>query len=278
MKVLTHIEHRGFNEQLFRIVADGIGPEFYDEFLQVLLARQRFQTILDQKSFLYLSLFVDLLGEGDIRERFIRIKDWGGIIDQSPFGIFIRLSVLGQRPGNYFQETQAVNRFEERVIAELGAERLSKEKMRFYTSLQNEFYNKITDAYKMLLKKGTQREFLDWNYKLLLNNLGRMKLGARLHNADNSNLSHDGILVNAYACFLNLCKVIIAREDNKYKSIDPSYFRDHEKAVQMKYDPINTRPIKPAHNKKDFGTITEFFFLCLQFLHVGVCGAIENFS
>lgn len=63
----------------------------------------------------------------------------------------------------------------------------------------------------MLLKKGTQKEFLEWNYKLLLGNLGRMKLGARLYNADNSMLSHDGTLVNAYACFLNLCKVIIAR-------------------------------------------------------------------
>lgn len=83
--------------------------------------------------------------------------------------------------------------------------------MKFYTNLQNEFYNKLTEVYKMLLKKGTQRQFLEWNYKLLLGNLGRMKLGARLYNADNSNYSHDGTLVNAYACFLNLCKVIISR-------------------------------------------------------------------
>jgi hypothetical protein len=30
MKVLTHIEQRGYNEQLLRVIADGIGPEFYD--------------------------------------------------------------------------------------------------------------------------------------------------------------------------------------------------------------------------------------------------------
>jgi hypothetical protein len=30
MKVLTHIEQRGYNEQLLKIVADGLGPEFYD--------------------------------------------------------------------------------------------------------------------------------------------------------------------------------------------------------------------------------------------------------
>ena len=83
-----------------------------------------------------------------------------------------------------------------------------------------------------------------------------MKLGARLHNANNANLSHDGILINAYACFLNLCKVIIARTAEKYKSIDPTYFRDHEKAVKMKYDPINSKPFKKIENKKEFGTIT----------------------
>lgn len=58
MKVLTHIEHRGYSEPLFKLVAESIGPEFYDEFLQVLLARQRFQTILDPKAFTYLTLFV----------------------------------------------------------------------------------------------------------------------------------------------------------------------------------------------------------------------------
>lgn len=86
-----------------KVVADGIGAKFYDEFLQVLLARQRFRTILDQKAFVYLTLFVDLLNEGDIRERFMNIKDWGGLIDQSPFGIFLRLSILGQKTGNYHQ-------------------------------------------------------------------------------------------------------------------------------------------------------------------------------
>jgi hypothetical protein len=88
---------------LLKVIADGIGAEFYDEFLQVLLARQRFQTILEQRSYLYLSLFVDLLGDPDIRHRFMHLKDWGGLIDQSSFGIFLRLSVLGQLPGHYHQ-------------------------------------------------------------------------------------------------------------------------------------------------------------------------------
>lgn len=150
--------------------------------------------------------------------------------------------------------------------------------MKFYTNLQNEFFGKLTEGYKALLKKDTQKEFLAWNYKLLLSNIGKMKLGARLYNADTSMFSHDGTLINAYSCFLNLCKVIASRQDDKYKSIDPNYFRYHERISLMKYDPINTKPIKKNEERKEFGTITEFFFLCLQYLHFGVCGAIDNFS
>lgn len=46
MIVLTHFERKGFNPDLLSIVIGGVGDEFYSEFLQVLLARQRFQTIL----------------------------------------------------------------------------------------------------------------------------------------------------------------------------------------------------------------------------------------
>lgn len=150
--------------------------------------------------------------------------------------------------------------------------------MKRYTNLQGEYYNKVTEAYKLLLRKSTQKPFLEWNYRLLIANMGRTKLAARLANADNSAFSHDGILVNAFHCFLNLSKVIISRDDDKYKLIDPTYFRDHEKASVMKYDPINSKGAPKYEGKKDFGTISEFFFLSLQFLHVGVVGAIDIFE
>jgi len=38
-----------------------IGKDFYEEFLQVLLARQRFQNILEPKALLYMGLLKDLL-------------------------------------------------------------------------------------------------------------------------------------------------------------------------------------------------------------------------
>jgi hypothetical protein len=48
----------------------------------------------------------------------------------------------------------------------------------------------------------------------------------------------------------------------------------HEKVALMKYDAINSRPYKRTEKNREFGTITEFFFLCVQFLHVGVIGAL----
>ena len=119
---------------------------------------------------------------------------------------------------------------------------------------------------------------MEWNYGLLLGNIGRTKLGSRLYNANNNSLSHDGTLLNAYVCFLNLCKVITSRQDDKYRSIDPSYFMQQEKVALMKYDAINSRPYKKVEKYRQFGTITEFFFLCVQFLHVGVIGALQNFT
>lgn len=75
------------------------------------------------------------------------------------------------------------------------------------------------------MKKETKNEFLEWNYALLIGNIGRTKLGSNLYNANNSAQSHDGILINAYAALLNISKVIIARKDDKYLSINPDYFK-----------------------------------------------------
>ena len=108
--------------------------------------------------------------------------------------------------------------------------------------------------------------------------MNKTKLGARLQNANNENDSHDGFLINNYACFMNLCQAIVNRNDNKFLSIDPTYFMQSQYMPMMKYDPINGKPYNKQHPTKQYGTITEFYFLCLQYLHVGLCGAIDHFT
>jgi hypothetical protein len=41
---------------------------------------------------------------------------------------------------------------------------------------------------------------------VILGNLKKAKLGSRVQGAKNTDLSHDGFTLNAYACMLNLCK------------------------------------------------------------------------
>jgi len=72
-----------------------------------------------------------------------------------------------------------------------------------------------------------------------------MKLGHRIYNSDNSDLSHDGLMVNAYSCFLGLCKAITNMKDDKWKGIDASYFLYHSNAAQFRGDTICSKPGKP---------------------------------
>ena len=95
---------------------------FPEEMLNVLLARQRFQSILEPKAFFYLSFLCDLLSYAEFRCIFMKMQGWkqvnrlmgkvpGVMIDtQSSLGIFMRSSVLGQNRGHYHQEKEVHHR------------------------------------------------------------------------------------------------------------------------------------------------------------------------
>jgi hypothetical protein len=73
---------------------------------------------------------------------------------------------------------------------------------------------------------------------------------------------------------LGLCRVIFSRQDEKYLSVDPNYFRGGEWVKLARYDPLNPKVKADRTGSREFGTITEFFFLGLQFLHVGLVTAL----
>lgn len=62
-----------------------------------------------------------------------------------------------------------------------------------------------------MLKKDTQKQFFEWNYALIFGNLKKAKLGSRLHGSTNTDLSHDGLVLNAYMVMLNLCKPFLSK-------------------------------------------------------------------
>ena len=97
------------------------------------------------------------------------------------------------------------------MLQEFGRERLGKDRVKFYTNLQNELYSKLTHIFKLFFKKETQRDFFDWIYACILGNLYKSKLGARLMEASNKDQSHDGFVINIFVCLLNLCKGFLSK-------------------------------------------------------------------
>lgn len=75
--------------------------------------------------------------------------------------------------------------------------------------MQNELYTKLTDVVKVFLKKDTKQQFLDWVHACVYGNLKKAKLASKLANAQNKDISHDGLVVNLYMCILNLTKPIL---------------------------------------------------------------------
>lgn len=90
----------------------------------MLVTRQKFMTILEGKAVFYLSTLVDLLRDPEFKRVFVSMKNFrfllpekerGGVFIDSmtSFGVFMRLSVLGQKnSGHIYQESLALQRFE----------------------------------------------------------------------------------------------------------------------------------------------------------------------
>ena len=152
MRLMTHFEQRGFNMEILNIfhpkVNEDLGGDFPEAFIEVLIARQRFQTIIDGKAFFYLTVLESIIGIPDFKLRFMKLpkmpfmpatleKVKGSMIDrQSPLGIFFRLSVLGFTPSFYHQESEALNRMDEKVRNELGKDKYVKDRRKYYEDLQ----------------------------------------------------------------------------------------------------------------------------------------------
>lgn len=125
MRLMTHFELHGFDYEVFssiypRILDEPKGSTFLESFIEVLLARQRFQTIADSKVVFYLSLLNSLLTNDRFKAAFVSLPRspflpdkrgaktvQGNVMDLStPFGMFARPSLLGTLAA-YNQEIKA---------------------------------------------------------------------------------------------------------------------------------------------------------------------------
>ena len=88
------------------------------------------------------------------------LKTPGSRIDkQSPLGLFVRLSILGNHYDYFHQEREVAEKFEKKMREDFGSDRVDRSKLKLYADLQNEFYTNYTSIFKKLLQKDSQRLF-----------------------------------------------------------------------------------------------------------------------
>ena len=106
--------------EILEIIVSKVDVEgdFIGSFFEVLLARERFKTILDPKAFLYINILEALVSNPEFKIKFFHLpnspflpqnlhKIKGSTLDtQSPFGLFVRISLLGQSAGYFHQEME----------------------------------------------------------------------------------------------------------------------------------------------------------------------------
>ena len=77
MRVMTHFERRGYNNEIVTIfhpkINEELGGDFAEALLEVLVARHRFQTAIDSKAFFYLTTLESLMAIPDFKVRFMKL-------------------------------------------------------------------------------------------------------------------------------------------------------------------------------------------------------------
>lgn len=165
MRLITYFEMNGFDYEIFssiypRIATDEPkGATLLENLAEVLLARQRFQTIADTKCLLYNSVLCNLLGVPDFRQKLITLprtpfipnkKDskpvQGNALEMySPLGLFSRPSLLGSLESTN-QEIIANRTFGERFLNDFARIKYQKDfeaKLKFYTTMETEFLTQL---------------------------------------------------------------------------------------------------------------------------------------
>lgn len=69
-------------------------------------------------------------------------------------------------------------------------------------------------------------------------------------------------MLNVYECMIEITRVILDLSNGKWQSIDPEYFLRKEHARLCNYENLKkgtSDKVEPG--TKDFGTISEFYFL-----------------
>jgi len=140
----------------------------------------------------------------------------------------------------------------------------------------NKFILALTAVVKQLLR-GDKDKTLQWLSAVVTKNTGKAKLGNRLQNPVEMHASRDGFCINVLDVMLELCKPFLDPKDPKASKIDQTYLAYDPKMKGLEETPLCSSAEKLPPKQLSFGTITEFYWICVEMFHFAWNTIRENY-
>lgn len=231
-----------------------------------------------------------LLQAKDIASRFMSLENWivgskqGSVLEArsalSPFfspSWFCSTQSCVKQPGHPPPQDPIRERVSD-TLSKIRTKNEYRAQTEYFQRTQKELTDALTELVKLLLK--TNKEpILNWLAEVVMGNTFRMKEGKRLEKAGAANYSSDGFCFNVLDVLLALCGPFMDPNDPKAQKIDPIYLVSGARVkVQNETGICSRQPSEPVPiPSTPFGTITEFYFLCLCMFHYAWHGSRTTF-
>lgn len=231
-----------------------------------------------------------LLQGRDLASRFMALENWvvgsknGSLLEArsalSPFfspSWFCSIPSCTKQPGHPPPPDPIRERVSD-TLSKIRSKNEYKAQTEYFQRTQRDLVEALTDLVKQLLK-ANKEPILNWLAEAVMGNTFRTKEGKRLERTQAANYSSDGFCFNVLDVLLALCGPFMDPNDPKAQKIDPYYLvsgtrvkLQNETGICAKQssEPV---PVPSA----PFGTITEFYFLCLCMFHYAWHGARTTF-
>lgn len=151
--------------------------------------------------------------------------------------------------------------------------------LRKYHSVSHSYSASLTALLKMIIKANKEKG-LTWLAACINFNKDKLKLVNRLERAKQPVTSSDSFCMNVLDTLLELCKPFMNPDEPMAMRIDPSYLWISDRLALDEETPICTLRDISRPNRSDltnYGTITEFYFMCLEMWRLGYHSVRENY-
>lgn len=142
----------------------------------------------------------------------------------------------------------------------------------------------LSNLFKVLLKgKNVREQVMRWLAACVVSNTPRAKLGHNLmQNSMNKQLvqiSSDAFCINAQYLMFELCLPFLDLTKDLWRKVDPTYIPSGVRIDLTDETPICAKKDlkQPLKLMKEYGTISEFYFMELEMIHFGLMHSIRKY-